>query len=843
MASKRLFEVAREHNLSAEALMAMVNRLGFDVRSHMSVATDDVLEAIEAEFGKQKEALKAEIAVRERKTRERKQRAKEVADAEAKRQAEIAVALAAEKARQEEEARMAREAAEAAAAEAAEVARAKAAAAAAARARVAPAPGQQRPTASPGDRPPIFRPKATTTGITGRPAGAPARHLPPVTARPGAPAPPFAAASQQTRPGGPQPPARRRGRKSRKRGSRVDQDEVAASFRRTIAQLGTRAKPKRRSRHEEGGEGFEEPTRTIEVNEFMSVAELAHKMGVSPTEVVAKCLELGLLATVNQRLDLDTIETIALEFDFSISQVEEIGEEMLAEEPIDEGKLQSRPPVVTVMGHVDHGKTSLLDHIRSANVVAGEKGGITQHIGAYTVETTRGRVTFLDTPGHQAFTAMRARGAQATDIVVLVVAADDSVMPQTIEAIDHAKAAGVQIVVAINKIDLPGVDPERVKSQLSEHGLIPEEWGGKTVMVPVSAKKGVGVDHLLEMVLLQADLLDLKADPERHARGVVIESQLDRGRGPVATILIQQGTLRIGDFFVTGAYYGRVRTMTDERGRVVKDAGPSTPVQVTGCSGVPQAGDTLVVSEDEQQVREISQIRERLKREQQHHRLAKASLSNLFDRIKEGAAEELKIVIKGDVDGSVEVLADTLSKIKSEEITVNVIHRGVGAITESDVLLAAASDAVIIGFHVRPDTRTRELAKSEGVDVRLYDIIYEAVSDIRKAMEGMLAPIEIEERTGEVRVKEIFKVSKIGTVAGCEVIDGTVHNSDQMRVVRDGVTIYAGKIDSLRRFSDEVKEVGAGLECGIKIENYNDVKVGDVFEFFRITQQERKLTN
>lgn len=839
MASKRLFEVAREHNLSAEALMAMVNRLGFNVRSHMSVATDDVLEAIEAEFGKQKEALKAEIAVRERKTRERKQKAKEVADAEAKRLAEIAAVAAAEKARQEEEARLAREAAEAAAAAAAEEARLKAEAAAAARARVAPPP--PRPTATPTDRPPTFRPKPSTTGITGRPAGAPARHLPPVVARPGAVAPPSVSASTPVRPGGPQPPQKRRGRKGRKRGSRVDQDEVAASFRRTIAQLGTRAKPKRRSRREEGGDGFEEPTRMIEVNEFMSVAELAHKMGVSPTEVVAKCLELGLLATVNQRLDLDTIETIALEFDFSISQVEEIGEEMLAEEPVDDAKLQPRPPVVTVMGHVDHGKTSLLDYIRHANVVAGEKGGITQHIGAYTVETARGRVTFLDTPGHQAFTAMRARGAQATDIVILVVAADDSVMPQTIEAIDHAKAAGVQIVVAINKMDLPGADLERVRSQLSEHGLIPEDWGGKTVMVPVSAKRGDGVDQLLEMVLLQADLLDLKADPDRHARGVVIESQLDRGRGPVATILVQQGTLKTGDFFVTGAYYGRVRTMTDERGNVVDAAGPSTPVQVTGCSGVPQAGDTLVVSEDEQQVREISQIRERLKREQQHHRLAKASLSNLFDRIKEGDAEELKIVIKGDVDGSVEVLADTLGKIKSEEITVNVIHRGVGAITESDVLLAAASDAVIIGFHVRPDARTRELAKSEGVDVRLYDIIYEAVSDIRKAIEGMLAPIEIEERTAEVKVKEVFKVSKVGTVAGCEVIEGTIHKTDQVRLVRDGVTTFTGKIETLRRFNDEVREVAEGLECGIKIENYNDVKVGDVFETFRITQQERKL--
>ncbi len=839
MSSKRLFEVARDHNLSAEALMAMVNRLGFSVRSHMSVASDDVLEAIEAEFGKQKEALKAEIAIREKKTRERKQKAKEVADAEAKRQAEIA----AEKARLEEEARVAREAAEIVAADAAaEAARVKAAAEAAVKARLAPsAQTPSRPTASPTDRPPAYRPRTQTTGITGRPAGAPPRHMPPIAVRPGSPAPPSVAAGAPPRPGFPPQQNRRRGRKNKKRGSRVDQDEVAASFRRTIAQLGTRTKPKRRSRKEEGGEGFDEPTRTIEVNEFMSVAELAHKMGVSPSEVVAKCLELGMLATVNQRLDLDTIETIAIEFDFSISQVEEIGEEMLGEEAIDETKLKPRPPVVTVMGHVDHGKTSLLDYIRHANVVAGEKGGITQHIGAYTVETSRGRVTFLDTPGHQAFTAMRARGAQATDIVILVVAADDSVMPQTIEAIDHAKAAGVQIVVAINKIDLPGVDPERVKSQLSEHGLIPEEWGGNTVMVPVSAKKGDGVDRLLEMVLLQADLLELKGDPDRHARGVIIEAQLDRGRGPVATLLVQQGTLKVGDIFVTGAYYGRVRTMTDERGKTVLTAGPSTPVQVTGSSGVPQAGDTFVVSENEQQVREISQIRERLKRERQHHRLAKASLSNLYDRIKEGAAEELKIVIKGDVDGSVEVLADTLTKIKSDEISVNVIHRGVGAITESDVLLAAASDAVIIGFHVRPDTRTRELAKSEGVDMRLYDIIYEVESDIRKAMQGMLAPIEIEERTGEARVREIFKVSKIGTVAGCEVTDGTIHNSDKVRVLRDSVTTFTGNIDTLRRFSDDVKEVGVGLECGIKIENYNDLKAGDVFEFFRIVKQERKL--
>jgi len=857
MSSKRLFEVAREHNLSSDALMALVSRLGFSVRSHMSVATDDVLEAIEAEFDKQKEALKVEIAAREKKTRERKIKAKEVADAEAQRQAEIA-AIAAEKARQEEEARKEKEAAAAALREAAEAQlraaaeeRAKVAAARARLLNPVPPPPPPQPaapppsrsaTASPTDRPPLTRPRMAPTTITGRPAGAPPRHVPIIPGRTAAPAlaaaPPSTAAPARP-PSSQSPPARRKKRKDRRRGARVDQEEVAASFRKTIAQLGTRAKPKRRYRHDEEGGEVEAPSRTIEINEFMSVAELAHKMGVSPTEVVAKCLELGMLATVNQRLDLDTIETIALEFDYSIKLVEEIGEEILAEQPVDESKLQHRYPVVTVMGHVDHGKTSLLDYIRSAHVVAGEKGGITQHIGAYSVLTARGRVTFLDTPGHEAFTAMRARGAQATDIVILVVAVNDSVMPQTIEAIDHAKAANVPIIVAINKMDLPGADAERVRSQLSEHGLIPEEWGGKSIMVPVSAKTGEGVDHLLEMVLLQAELLELKADPDRRARGVVIEAQLDKGRGPVATILIESGTLKVGDYFVTGAYHGRVRTMVDERGRAIIEVGPSTPVQVTGSSGVPQAGDSFVVSEDDQQARNVAQVRERLKREQQHHRLAKASLTNLYERIKEGEAQELKIVIKGDVDGSVEVLADTLGKIKSEEIVVSVIHRGVGAITESDVLLAAASDAVIIGFHVRPDARARELAHREGVDLRMYDIIYEVESDIRKAIEGMLAPIETEERTGEAKIKEIFKVSKVGTVAGCEVADGTIHSRDQVRVVRDGVTIYSGMIQTLRRFQDDVKEVSSGQECGIKVEN--DVKVGDVLEFFRITKHERHL--
>jgi len=845
MANKRLYEVARDHNLSSDALMAMVNRLGFDVRSHMSVAADDLLEAIEAEFDRQKEALKAEIAIREKKTRERKAKAREAAEVEAAKVAEQARIV--EKARQEEEERRAREAEAAAAAKGVTATPTS----------VAPAQPEvtepQRLTV-----PPMYRP-ATPQVITGRPAGAPPRPAPRPTAPPPAGAPPARpvvvgrpASPTPSRPGAPAPAAasaastlqqrRRRKRGPKKKRQRVDQQEVAASFRKTIAQLGTRAKSRKRRRREEGeGVDFAEPTRSIEVNEFMTVSELAQKMGVSPTEVVAKCFELGMLATVNQRLDMDTIETIALEFDYNVTPVQEIGAEEIEDDVDEEVDLVHRPPVVTIMGHVDHGKTSLLDHIRESNIVAGESGGITQHIGAYKVETNRGMVTFLDTPGHAAFTAMRARGAQCTDIVILVVAADDAVMPQTIEAMDHAKAAGVPIVVAINKIDKPGADIDNVRSQLSHHGLQPEEWGGKTIMVPVSAKTGEGVDRLLEMILLQAEVLELKANPERRARGVIVEAQLDKGRGAVATVLIQNGTLHAGDYFVTGPYSGRVRTMLDERGRPLKAAGPGDPVQVTGADGVPQAGDTFVACVTEQIARNVSQMRERVRREQTYHRISKTTLANVYERIQEGEVKDLKLIIKGDVDGSVEVLADTLSKIGSDEVQVNIIHRGVGAVSESDVLLAAASQAVIVAFHVRPDARTRDLAAQEGVDIRTYDIIYEVESDIRAALEGMLAPEEVEEHTGSVKVKEVFKISRIGTVAGCEVLEGVVRRNEKVRVVRDGTTIYTGTIQTVRRFNDEVKEVQAGLECGIKVENFNDIKVGDVMDLYRIVQHERKL--
>jgi translation initiation factor IF-2 len=835
MANKRLHEIARDHKLSSDALMTLVNRLGFEVRSHMTVATDEILEAIEAEFAKQRESLKTEIAVREKKTRERKARARQVEDEARDRAAEVQ--RVADKVRQEEEERKAKEA-EAVAEAARIVAAAKAAA-------MPPPPPQHAPAppAMPRPAPPQALPslRPMPTRIAGRPAGAAVIHPPsrPTgavgTGRPASPAaaagaPPFAGAQH------------RRRRAPKKRRQRVDQQEVAASFRKTIAQLGSRAKPRRRHRRDdpEGGP-YIEPTRSIEVNEFMSVSELAQKMGVTPTEVVAKCMELGMLATMNQRLDTDTIETVALEFDYSVVFVQEIGADEIPEEADAEGDLVHRAPVVTVMGHVDHGKTSLLDHIRESNIIAGESGGITQHIGAYRVATTRGNITFLDTPGHAAFTAMRARGAQLTDIVVLVVAADDAVMPQTIEAISHAQAASVPIVVAINKMDKPGADADNVRTQLSHHGLIPEDWGGKTIMVPVSAKTGDGVDRLLEMIILQAELLELKANPSKHARGVIVEAKLDKGRGSVTTVLVQNGTLRTGDFFVTGAHSGRIRSMVDDHGGLVREIGPGIAVQVTGSNGVPQAGDSFVVCEHEHVARNVSQMRERVKREQTFHRIQKTTLSNVYARIKEGEVRDLRLIIKGDVDGSVEVLADTLSKIKSEEVQVNIIHRGVGAINESDVLLAAASEAVVVGFHVRPDARARELALREGVDVRLYSIIYEVETDIRAALEGMLAPEKVEEQTGVAIAKTIFKISRLGTVAGCEVTEGAIHPRDQVRIVRDGLTIYTGLVQTVRRFTDDVKEVSAGLECGIKIENFNDIKVGDSLELFRVVEHERKL--
>ena len=580
----------------------------------------------------------------------------------------------------------------------------------------------------------------------------------------------------------------------------------------------------------------------LEVNEFTSVAELAKQLDVKPAEIIKKLFDLGMMATMNQRLDMDTIEMIASDYDLEVRRVAEVGEDVLQDENIED--MVKRAPVVTVMGHVDHGKTSLLDYIRKANVVSGEAGAITQHIGAYDVVSNGEKITFLDTPGHEAFTAMRARGAQITDIVVLVVAADDGVRPQTLEAIDHAKAANVPIIVAINKIDKPTANPDSIRTGLSNHGLLAEEWGGKTIMVEISAKLGQNIDKLLEMILLQAEVLDLSADPNIRAQGVVVDAQLEKGRGTVVTVLVQKGTCSIGDSVVAGIQRGRIRTITNDKGQALNVIGPSMPAQITGLGGVPQAGDSFMACLNDQEAKEISGKRAIIKREHEaRNNLGGVTLDKIFERIKEGQIKELRLVIKADVDGSVEVLSDTLGKIQTDEVKTAIIRKSVGSITESDILLAAASGAFIIGFHVSIDTRARELAKQEKVDIRLYDIIYEAEDDVKKALEGMLSPDLSEKFVGEAEVRDVFKVPKIGAIAGCYVKDGRFKRSDKVKLSRGGKIIYTGTLNSLRRFKDDVKEVKEGFECGIGLENYNDVKVGDIIEAYEIVETARTLNS
>ena len=590
----------------------------------------------------------------------------------------------------------------------------------------------------------------------------------------------------------------------------------------------------------------EREKRTVHVNEFITVSELAEILKVPATQIVAFAFKnLGLMVTINQRLDFDQIELIAGEFGFQAVREAEYAVETAAQEDTDKPEdLEPRPPVVTIMGHVDHGKTSLLDYIRKASVVAGESGGITQHIGAYNVSLADDRqITFLDTPGHEAFTAMRARGAQVTDIVVLVVAADDQVMPQTVEAISHARNAGVPIVVAINKVDLPAADPAKVKQELLQHNVVVEEFGGDVMAQEISAKKGTGVLDLLEKVLLQSDLLELKANPNRHATGAVVEAQLDPGKGPVATILVQNGTLKVGEDFICGIYAGRVRALLDERGKPVRSAGPAVPVQVLGLTGVPMAGDQFVVVQDASEAREIAQRRERLEREARSRRSSKGvvTLEDFMSQAAAGETRTLKLLIKADQGGPAEALADALQQLSNAEVQVEVIQRAVGAISESDILLAKASGAIILGFHVRPDNKARAAAEREGVDIKLYRIIYEAVADVRAALEGLLRPEEREVVLAEAEVRETFKVPRIGVVAGSFIRSGTATRAGRVRVIRDGVEIYDGQVGSLRRFKDDVREVREGFECGIGIENFNDVKVGDVLEFYRTEEVARTL--
>ena len=632
------------------------------------------------------------------------------------------------------------------------------------------------------------------------------------------------------------------GRPAKKKKRAVDEKLIAAAVRRTVADMGTpKRKHHHRDREEEAAVGVEVAPRVVRVAEYVSVAELAARLEVKPQEVIAACLRLGIMANINRRLDRDSIMAVADEFGFAVDFVSDIGGELEAAAPEAEA-LETRAPVVTVMGHVDHGKTSLLDHIRKTNVIAGEAGGITQHIGAYEVSLPDGhRITFLDTPGHEAFTAMRARGAQVTDIVVLVVAADDKVMPQTVEAIDHARAANVPIIVAINKIDLPGANVDGVRQELSQHNVLVEEWGGNVIAVPISAKKGTNVDKLLEMILLQAELLELKADPHKAARGVIIEARVERGRGIVATVMVQKGTLRVGDAFVAGSKSGKVRALTNERGQRAVEAGPSTPVEVLGWAEPPQAGDTFAVVSDEREARELAGKRAMLLREQELRQRTHVTLTDLFSQMKEGKVSELLVVLKGDVDGSVEALQDTLTKLSTSEIKLRVIHRGVGQITESDVLLAAASNAVIIGFHVKPEPKAAELASKEKVDVRIYDIIYQAVENVKDAMAGLLTPEIRESIQGQAEVRKIFRPSKSGVVAGCMVLSGLIQRNSRTRLLRGGAAVWDGKIESLKRFKDDVREVAAGFECGISLEGRDDIQEQDVIEAYVLEEVARKL--
>jgi len=889
--------MAGEFGISADEVITLLRQMDVPVRSHLSLLTDDQVARIRARWEREKR-VRAEKqsapapAARRRRTvaaapeapaaapaptstepvRRRRKAAEVQAAAE-----EHAAAQAAAEVTAQQEALAHAAAAEAAAAEARELEEARAEAAiervearAAERAereadvtRATEMPSRpmvaQAATAhshpAQSDRP---RPRPITPGAP-RPRPSGSGFMPPrpiASAAPGGVAAPPRRDDKRPQPGGGGGGgAADRGRRKKGKRGAVDQEAVDANISKTMATL--RGAPTRRtasdlrrgSREDVEAARVAEAERerkTVRVNEFITVSELAQILKIAATEIVAFAFKnLGLMVTINQRLDFDQIELIAGEFGFQA--VREDAYQAEAVGTVEEEKSEDlawRPPVVTIMGHVDHGKTSLLDYVRKANVVAGEAGGITQHIGAYNVALPNGKhITFLDTPGHEAFTAMRARGAQVTDIVVLVVAADDSVMPQTIEAISHAKNAGVPLIVAINKIDLPQANANKVKQELLQHGVVLEAFGGNTLSTEISAKKGTNVSDLLDQVLLQAEILDLKANPNRRASGTVVEAQLDPGKGPVATVLVQAGTLHVGDDFICGMFSGRVRALFDERGKGVKQAGPAVPVQVLGFQGVPHAGDQLLVVEDASAAREVAQRRERLDREAKSRRGTRGgvTLEDFMAQAAAGEARTLQILIKADQGGPAEALADALVQLSTPEVKVEIVHRGVGAITESDILLAKTARAIIIGFHVRPDNNARTAAEREGVDIKLYRIIYEAVADVRAAMEGMLRPEEREVVLGEAVVREVFKISRIGTIAGCAVRSGVINRQGRVRVLRDAVEVFDGTIASLKRFKDDAREVREGFECGIGVENFNDIKVGDVIECYRKEEVARTL--
>lgn len=647
------------------------------------------------------------------------------------------------------------------------------------------------------------------------------------------------------------------GKKNRNRNQKpleVDDEAVARQVKETLARLTSKSQNKKGAKYrKEKRDAVQErlnaeakaerkESKILKLTEFVTVSELATMMNVPVTNVISTLMSVGIMVSINQRLDAETINLVADEFDFKTEYVSAEVQEAVSEEEDDENDLVSRAPIVTVMGHVDHGKTSLLDHIRNTNVIAGEAGGITQHIGAYGVTLENGRkVTFLDTPGHEAFTAMRARGAQVTDIVIIIIAADDSVMPTTKEAIAHAQAAGVPMVFAINKIDKPGANPDKIREDLSQMNLLVEEWGGKYQCQEISAKKGIGVNELLDKVLLEADMMDLKANPNRKATGTIIESSLDKGRGYVSTVLVSNGTLKIGDNVIAGTSWGRIKAMFNERNQRIESAGPAEPAIILGLNGAPTAGDTFHVMETEQEAREIANKREQLQREQGLRTQTRLTLSDISHRIARGEFHEMNIIVKGDTDGSIEALSDSFIKLSTEKVNVNVISKAVGQISENDVMLASASDAVIVGFQVRPSADARRLADREGVEINTYSVIYDAIDDVKSTMVGMLDKVKKEIVTGQFEVKQVFKISKVGTVAGGMVTEGKVHSKDKGRVVRDGIVIHTVPIDALKRYKDDVKEVATGLECGISLVNYNDLQVGDIIETFTEIEVEQKL--
>jgi len=813
---RRVYQVAKEQKLSSDALITMLKDMGYEVKSHMSVVSAEMLEAITRKIQEEKQSSIEEV---------KRQKAKE----ESRKQSETPAPE--------------RSGARSSGGNSGAGARRKSGGGSGVRSSSAgsgPAPASTAPVPEKEDgarRRNKRRGKRDGEPVADVREGLTEKREVTVKAD-------STTAGTNDRDRGNR---RRGGAKARRGGGvAVDAKEVQENLRRTLNQLNegrVRRRYDRGGAREEDGAEVEE-NKELKVSEFITLGEFAEQLGVKPNEIIAVCLQLGVMTTINQRLDMDTMQTVADEFGYTVLAVEaeeEVDlEELQADE--DDGDPEPRSPVVTVMGHVDHGKTSLLDHLRKSKVAEGESGGITQHIGAYSVSlSSGGSVTFLDTPGHAAFTAMRARGSRVTDIVILVVAADDSVMPQTIEAIDHARAAQVPMVIAVNKVDLPTADVPRIKRELAERDVLVEEWGGKVPCIEISAKTGQGMDQLLELLLLEAELLELKAVREKLARGTIIEAKLDKGRGPVATILVQEGILKEGDPFITGIFSSRVRALLNEHGLRVKEAGPSTPVQVLGLPGVPQAGDTFAVTHSEREAKDLSQRRQLIKREQDHRKFRSVTLTDLNEQVLQGHVQDLRVIVKGDVDGSVEAIAQELGGIVHDEVRVSVIHSGVGAISESDVLLAAASTAIIIGFHVTTDPAVRDVAIREGVEIRNYKVIYEVVEEVRAALSGLLRPTFAEQIVGSAQVRQIFSSSRLGTIAGCMVQSGKIMRNNQVRVMRDGEAVFTGGLASLRRFKDDVREVNEGFECGIGLEGFNAIEDGDIIEALVMVETVRTL--